>query len=298
MDTVFKRLGAFGLAAAICTCIVLWGQGLWQPLVVANLKFHPEIPWSPMVMAVLLAGLLLYLSGRGWPHSTSETRRRLLRWNPMPLSTFTLAVLAGGLAVGAFSGVWIAVSDLVHIPAGVQPDVAGAPAPTLTAILIMSAMAAPLSEEAAFRGYAQGILERAWGSPMAAILGSTALFAAVHILQGPDPVKLSLYFGAGLIFAAIAYLTNSLYPVMVVHAVGDILGFTVFWPHDQRPHAMGFADPSLAPALAAIAIFTPLAFLAFVRLGLAARPLRDSRLLRASADKAEAQNGDPCRLVL
>lgn len=274
MNTVLRRLAAFGLAAAISFGVVLWGQGFWQPLVLANLRFHPEIPWAPAVMAMLLAALLLYLSGRGWPASTSATRRRLLRWNPMPRATFALAVAAGILALVAFTGLWIVVSDLVHMPAGVQPKMTGVPAPTAVAFLLMSAAAAPLSEEAAFRGYAMGILEEAWGSPLAAILGSTALFAAAHVLQGLDAVKLGLYFGAGLLFAATAYLTNSLYAAMVVHGLGDVLGFTVFWPHDQRPHGMGFADPWFAPSLAAVAIFTPLAAWAFVRLARVSAPLR------------------------
>ena len=278
MTNTVKRIAAFGLATAISLAIVAYGQGLWQPLVIANLKFHPEIPWAPATMGVLLTGLILYLSGRGWPGSTSQTRRRLLRWNAMPLSTFALAIGAGALAMIALSGGWIAVSDLVHIPAGLQPKMGPTPPLTVAAILIVSAMAAPLSEEAAFRGYAQGILEKAWGSPLAAILGSTVLFAAVHVFQGLDPVKLGLYFGAGLIFALVAYLTNSLYAVMVVHGIGDILGFTVFWPHDQQAHAMGFADPMFAPALVAIAVFAPLAFLAFRKLAKVAAPLRGPQI--------------------
>lgn len=277
MTAIVKRVSAFGLAALISCGIVLYGQGLWQPLVIANLRLHPEIPWSPLVMAGLLAALLAYLSGRGWPRGTSARRRQLLRWNPMPWSTFFLALGAGVLALAAFSGVWIAVSDLVHIPAGIQPKITGVPLTTVIPMLIMSAMAAPLSEEAAFRGYAMGILEKAWASPLAALVGSTALFAAVHVLQGPDPVKLSLYFGAGLIFAAVAYLTNSLYAAMVVHGIGDLLGFTVFWPHDQRVHGMGFADPWFGPALAAIAMFAPLAILAFRRLSEASKALREPR---------------------
>src|SRR5262249_23943085 len=134
---------------------------------------------------------------------------------------------------------------------------------TAIVMLITSAVAAPVTEEAASRGYAMGILERAWGSPAAAMLGSTALFAAVHATQGLDPLKLALYFAAGMIFALVARLSRSLYPAMLVHGLGDILGFTLLWPHDQRPHPMGFGDPLFAPALAAILFFAPLAGLAF-----------------------------------
>ena len=280
MSRIARGAGAFGLAAVVSFAITAYGQGLWGPLVLANLRLSPAVPWAPPLMALLLAGLLLYLSGRGWPASTSTARRRLLRWNPMPLSTFARAVGSGLLALVAFAGLWIAVSDLVHIPPGVQPSAAGIPLATAIPILLMSSLAAPLSEEAAFRGYAMGLLEKAWGSAPAAIVGSSLLFAAAHFPQGLDAAKLGLYFTAGLLFAAIAYLTNSLYAAMVVHGLGDVIGFTLLWPHDQQAHAMGFGDALFAPALAAIAIFAPLAILAFRRLARASKALRDPRAER------------------
>ena len=282
--TTFKTAAkAFGLAAAISVGIVAYGQGLWQPLVIANLRFHPEIPWAAPTMGVLLAGLIAYLSGRGWPKGTSATRRRLLRWNPMPLSTFGLALGAGVLGLAAFGGLWIVAADLVHIPAGMQPKMTGVPLPTAISFLVMGALAAPLSEEAAFRGYAMGLLEKAWGHAGAAIVGASVLFAAVHFLQGIDPVKLGLYFAAGLLFGAIGYLTNSLYAVMVVHSLGDVLGFAVLWPHDQVRHGMGLADPMFVPALAALVVFTPLAILAFRKLHRVGAPLQTPSAIRLRA---------------
>jgi membrane protease YdiL (CAAX protease family) len=271
---IIRAAGAFCLSAAISVSIVAYGQGLWQPLVIANIGFHPEVPWAAPTMAVLLAGLLAWLSGRGWPNRTSARRRELFRWNRMPLATFFLAIGAGILGLAAFGGIWIAVADLIHIPAGVQPKITGVPLPTVISFLVMGALAAPLSEEAAFRGYAMGILQKAWGHAPAAIIGSSVLFAAVHFVQGLDAGKLSLYFGAGLLFATLGYLTNSLYAVMVVHSLGDVLGFTVLWPHDQIHHAMGFADPMFAPALGSAVVFTPLAVLAFRRLARVSAPLR------------------------
>jgi membrane protease YdiL (CAAX protease family) len=269
-----RRVGGFALATAVSLGIVAYGQGLWQPLVIANIGFHPDIPWAAPTMAVLLAGLLSVLSGRIGPKAGADRRRELFRWNRMPWPTFFLALVAGVLGLAAFGGLWIAASDLVHVPAGVQPKLGHIPLATAISFLVMGALAAPLSEEAAFRGYAMGILQKAWNNAPAAIIGSTLLFAAVHFIQGIDAVKLGLYFGAGLIFALIGYLTNSLYAVMVVHSLGDVLGFTVLWPHDQVHHAMGAADPLFVPALAATLVFTPLAALAFRKLARVSRPLR------------------------
>ena len=276
-----KAVLAFAAAAATSIAVVAVGQGLWGVMAMVNLKVSPAVPWAPAVMACVLAGLIAYLGGRGWPASTSAARRRLLRWNAMPWSVFFLALGAGILGLVAFGGVWIAVSDLVHIPAGVQPSARGVPLATAVALLVMGSLAAPISEEAAFRGYAMGILERAWGWAPAAIVGSSVLFAAVHFVQGLDAMKLGLYFLAGLLFATVAYLTNSLYAAMAVHSLGDVIGFTLLWPHDQVRHGMGFADPWFAPALAGVVVFAPLAILAFRRLARASGDLRAPRRAQA-----------------
>jgi len=264
--SVVRILGAFGLAFLVSFAIEVVGQGLWGPLALANLRLSPQIPWASPVMIGVLALLLLYLSGRGWPRSNSARRRELLRWNPIPPAKFFLGLVAGVLAVGALGGLWIAVSDLVRLLPGVQPKATGVPLASQAVFLLTSSIAAPVTEEAAFRGYATGILKAAWSSRTAAVLGATALFAAAHFLQGIDPVKLGLYFVAGGVFALVAELTNSLYAAMIVHGLADVLGFTLLWPHDQQPHAMGFADPLFLPALVALAILTPAALIAFSRL--------------------------------
>jgi membrane protease YdiL (CAAX protease family) len=268
MRKSFAAAGVFVLAGVIALALEAYGQGLWGALALLNLRFHPEAPWAVVVMAGLLAGLLAYLGRAGWPRSNAAERRRLLRWNRVSAQVFGWAIVSGLLALAALSGGWIALSDVMHIPPGVAPSMHGVPLPTAIAFLIMGSLTAPLTEEAAFRGYAMGLLQRVWRNGAAAVIGSSVLFAAVHVTQGLDLAKLSLYFGAGLIFGSIAYLTDSLYPAMIVHGLGDVIGFTLLWPHD-RPHTLvtqGGHDPLFAPALAAIAVFLPLALAAFARL--------------------------------
>jgi membrane protease YdiL (CAAX protease family) len=276
MQNLSRKAGAFLLAGLISFAVTAYGQGIWGLLASANLRFHPEAPWSAVVMAALLVGLVLYLGGRGWPHSNAEARRRLLRWNPMPFGVFAWAVLAGALAIGAFGGLWIVVSDLVRIPPGLTPSMTGVPLATGLGLLALGSTAAPITEEAAFRGYAQGLLEQRWGRGAAPVIGSSLLFAAAHFTQGLDPAKLSLYFAAGVIFGTIAYLTNSLYAAMMAHAFGDVLGFTVLWPHD-RAHALiwqGGVDSLFWPAIAALALLAPLSLAAFLRLAAMTRGAR------------------------
>ncbi|HLI66458.1 MAG TPA: CPBP family intramembrane glutamic endopeptidase [Caulobacteraceae bacterium] len=264
MSKLIKQTGVFGLAAAVALAITVCGQTVWGVLAIVNLKLDPAVPWAAGVMAAILAGLLLFLGGRIGPKGSAAARKRLLRWNPVKPRVFAFAVFAGVLGLGALGGAWIALSDVVRIPPGLTPSTHGIPIWTGILFLITASLAAPLTEEAAFRGYAMGMLEKSWG-PIGAIVGSTVLFAAVHINQGADIAKLSLYFSGGLIFAGVAYLTNSLYPAMIVHSLGDVMGFTLLWPHDA-PHRLvteGGHDPLFVPAVAALVVFLPLALLAF-----------------------------------
>ena len=277
MSAMSIKLKALFWAAALALVITAYGQDIWAGLVIANLRFRPDIPWAAPLMAGLLALLFLYLGGAGWPRSTAKARRRLLRLNRVSLDVFIQAVLAGALALFALGGAWIVTSDLIHIPKGLTPDVRGYPPLTIASFLIMACLAAPLSEEAAFRGYAQSILERAWDWAPAAIIGSSVLFAAVHVVQGLSAPKLGLYFLAGLIFGSIAYLTNSLLASIAVHSAADVMGFLVLWPHDAQPHRLiseGGTDPVFWPALIVLAVFTPLALAAFKRLAVMTRARR------------------------
>ncbi|HKD20831.1 MAG TPA: CPBP family intramembrane glutamic endopeptidase [Rhizomicrobium sp.] len=286
MSSVSKLILAPIAAFVLSFAITAFGEGIWGVLAIANVRVHPEWPWSVVTMATLLTALLLYLGGFGPPAGTRELRRRLLRWNRMPWRVFGWAVLAGLLGDIALGGVWIVTSDIVHLPAGLTPSMKGIPMTTGIALLVMASLAAPLSEEAAFRGYAQGILERAWVWAPAAILGSSVLFAAAHFPQGLFLPKLSLYFFAGLIFGTVAYLTNSLYAAMVVHSLADFEGFLLLWPHDAKAHALvteGGHDPLFIPAVAALIVALPLSVLAFRHLARITAAQRARALARPAA---------------
>lgn len=282
MRKILNLVGAFALAGVIAMAITAYGQGVWGTMATFNVRVDPAIPWSVGVMAVLLTVLIAYLGGRGWPKSNAAARRRLLRWNPVKPRVFGWAILTGVLSLAAFGGGWIALSDVVRIPPGVNPSMHGVPLASQIAFLIMGSLAAPLTEEAAFRGYAMGILERAWRNPWAAVLGSSVLFSAAHYNQGLDLTKLGLYFSAGLTFGGIAKLTNSLYPAMIVHSLGDVMGFTLLWRHDA-PHTLvtqGGHDPLFAPALITLVVFLPLALAAFARLNRMTRGGTETRARR------------------
>jgi membrane protease YdiL (CAAX protease family) len=262
--STLKLIGFALLAVAITTL----AGGIWAGLLITNLQTAPAVPWSVPAMALLLWLAWSYLGGKGWPRSTSEARRHYLRANPKPVRVYLWASIAGGLAVIALAGYWIALFQLVKMPPNAFSDVSAYPRFTVGLMILMGSLVAPLMEEAAFRGYFQVALEHQLRAPLAIAI-SSLIFALAHgPTQGFLWPKLLFYFLVGVTFGAIAYLTNSILPAIPVHFVGLLIFFTLIWPQDA-------ARPLLANAgteswfwihVAQSVVFTILAICAFRRL--------------------------------
>jgi membrane protease YdiL (CAAX protease family) len=262
-----NRLRAVVWSTVVSFAILVFASGAWGALYVGNLMTTPTIPWSVPAMALVLWLMWRYLGGQGWPRSTAPARRAYLYVNPVSRQVFAWALLAGVLGIVALAGWWIVAFNLVPMAGNALPDLTKYPMLTLVLIAIMGSLVSPLSEEAAFRGYAQLRLLRAFSAP-AAILISSVLFALAHLTQGLYLPKLLVYFLGGLMFGAIAYRTRSLVPGIVVHILADMTFFILVWPYDTQRLLIwtNGADVWFWIHLAQAIIFTVLAILAFRRL--------------------------------
>ena len=93
---------------------------------------------------------------------------------------------------------------------------------TLVPLLLMSAVVAGIAEESSLRGYMQGPIERRHG-PAVAILVTGSVFGFAHFTH-PEVTLILMplyYLGAAAIYGALAYLTNSILPSVVLHAGGN-----------------------------------------------------------------------------
>ena len=262
----FMSLIWFVLLASL---IAAFGTGVWTFLIGSNLATSPAIPWAVVAMAVVLWLMWQYLGGKWWPRSTSEARRSYLRANPVSREVFTWALLAGVLSLVALAGYWIVLVELAGAGGNPTiPDYSKYPLLTVVLGLVMGSLVSPITEEAAFRGYGQVILERVFPAG-AAIMISAVLFALWHgPTQGFFWSKLLFYFVVGVDFGAIAYLTESTLPAIPVHILGDLTFFFLIWPYDAaRPLVWkSGADLWFWVFAAQAIIFTALALLAFRRL--------------------------------
>jgi membrane protease YdiL (CAAX protease family) len=172
-------------------------------------------------MAIVLWLMWRYLDGEWWPRSTSETRHACLRAKPVPWRTYAWTISAGVLSIAALAGLWIVLFSMVRMRANALPEFSKYPLITIVLVGTMASLFSPLTEEAAFRGYCQTILERRF-SGVNAVTISSLLFAFAHLTQGLFWPKLLVYFLAGLVFGLPAYLCKSTLPTKPVHITADL----------------------------------------------------------------------------
>jgi membrane protease YdiL (CAAX protease family) len=86
---------------------------------------------------------------------------------------------------------------------------------------LVGGIVAPVAEEIVFRGLIFGYLRR-WGLP-AAVLISTALFAAIH----PGPAIPVTQIVGGAVFAVAYHTGKSLVVPIVIHVLGNLAIFTL-----------------------------------------------------------------------
>jgi membrane protease YdiL (CAAX protease family) len=262
-------------ASLLSFLILAFGQGVWGALLVANLKTDPAIPWAVPVMALVLWLMWKYLGGSWWPRRTSEARQRYLRAKPVPGPVFAWTLVAGVLSVVALAGCWIVLFQLVKMSPNNLPDFSQYPLLTTVLVIVMASLVSPITEEAAFRGYCQVILEREFAGP-AAVSVSSVLFALAHLTHGFFWPKLLVYFLVGAVFGVIAYLTQSSIPAIPAHIVGDLIFFTLVWPHDASRRLVwnGGADTWFWIHVAQAIVFTGLGIPAFMRVAKLSETLR------------------------
>jgi membrane protease YdiL (CAAX protease family) len=291
LHTLSGWILAVARAAILAFLILAFNSGIWGALLISNLSTTPAIPWAVPIMALFLWLMWQYLNGKWWPRSTSETRHQLLRARPVSGQVFAWALLTGVLSIVALTGYWIVMFKLFKMSGNVLPDLSRSPLLTAALVLVMASLVSPLSEEAAFRGYAQSILERAFRGPASPIILSSVLFALAHLTQGFFLPKLFVYFLAGVMIGGVAYVTRSILPGIAAHILTDLTFFTLVWPYDTQRRLIwetGVSDTWFWIHLAQAIIFTVLALLAFIRLARVAkrtRAIEGNPIPAASADE-------------
>jgi membrane protease YdiL (CAAX protease family) len=114
-------------------------------------------------------------------------------------------------------------------------------------------LAAGVCEEVVYRGVTTVLLTRITGSLIAAIAIASAVFALAHVIQGRRATVVVFFIALGA--HALVFLTQSLFPVMAVHALYDAIGGVLMsrWYEGERasrpqpPDVSSGGDPGGSP---------------------------------------------------
>jgi membrane protease YdiL (CAAX protease family) len=195
----------------------------WAVLVWFNIKYLPEFPWSVPPTIAYLWFYWRYLKGKGWPAATSELRKRLLRANQLTDEVWGAAILAGILGIITTVILFSVLNHMIRFPVRDNSLLSHIPLLTLLFMVIMGSIVAGVVEEAGFRGYMQGPIEKQLG-PVVAILITGFFFGWAHFSHKEVTIiLLPYYMSVAAVYGTLAYLTKSILPGLILHAVGDIL---------------------------------------------------------------------------
>ena len=125
-------------------------------------------------------------------------------------------------------------------------------------ITIMNAIVAGVAEEAAYRGYMQGILERRFNTVVAVGL-VTIVFTGLHLLGGAKLFPLAIPVCAtSIILGALTAIAGSIIPAIVVHILTDIVTLPFEWgllgPFPVGRFRMTGTDPLLITAVVIVIV--------------------------------------------
>jgi len=217
-------------AVLVGMLIVIAGTIPRNLIFAANLRFYPAVPWAVPVTAVYLWFFWRYLQGKGPPESTTEERRTGLRAYRVAGRVWAWALLAGGLGIVALVLALRVVNRMVVLPVQQLPNLGNVPKLTVLSLLLMAAPVAGIIEEAAFRGYMQGPIERRLGL-LPAILITGTMFALAHL--DFTPILWPYYVAVAAIYGVITHATGSIFPAIVLHTAGNLYSNFDLYLHGQ-----------------------------------------------------------------
>jgi membrane protease YdiL (CAAX protease family) len=253
---------------AIVTGVAVLVTGNWIALLVnLQLSGGATVPWSIVPVAIYLWAWWQFLSGRWAAADGGPARGALLRANRVPRGLWLPALGAGLLGFAALLTLLTLAARLVDLPPG-MPIATPPGMPVLTVVLLLTTQSiiAGVTEEAAFRGYMQSLVERRHGL-LLAILVNGILFGLLHFGNHPRDVLLMLpyYVAVAAVYGGLTWATDSILPALVLHSAGDVVVLVRWWATGLPEWQLSRGAPpgssiTLALVLVVLSVATVLAY--------------------------------------
>ena len=219
-------------AAGLGVAVLLAGNLPWAVVFAPlNVRFGTLVPWAIAPMAIYLWLYWGFVGGRIGSGDSAASRRLSLRANGLAADVWVKALLTGLVGFGALLMLIGLMARLMTMPESApltMPD--AMPAATAFALLVMSSIVAAVTEEAGFRGYMQGPIERQYGLALG-ILVNGLMFGLLHFPNHPGQVvsMLPYYVAVAGVYGGLTWATNSILPAIVLHAGGDVWSLSRLW---------------------------------------------------------------------
>lgn len=217
------------IAVATGVAVLLAGNwiailGRWQ------LTQGAAVPWAIAPMALYLRAYWGFLGG-GWGADGAATRRLYLRATRVSARLWLPSLTAGLAGFGGLLALLSLAARLVPLPAG--PPIAtppGMPLVSVVLLLTMQSVIAGVTEEAAFRGYMQSMVERRYGLLVAIVVNGVA-FGLLHFGNHPRDILLMLpyYVAVAAVYGGLTWAADSILPAVVLHVGGDMVVLIRWW---------------------------------------------------------------------
>jgi uncharacterized protein len=228
--------------------VLLAGNLPWAvALAPLNLRLFPAVPWAIAPMSVYLILYWRFVGGRIGSSDTAAIRKAGLRANPLAPDVWAMAILTGLVGFALLVALLSVMARVQTMPAS-EPIVAPAGMPRLTMFLLLvtSSIVAGVTEEAGFRGYMQGPIERRYGLALG-ILVNGAMFGLLHLPNHPGAVMTMLpyYIAVSAVYGGITWATDSILPAMALHIGGNIWSLTRLWMTGRPEWQLSATAPAL-----------------------------------------------------
>jgi membrane protease YdiL (CAAX protease family) len=157
------------------------------------------------------------------------------------------SLAAGTVGFGALLALLALAARLVHLPESAPIVIPpGMPLVTAVLLLVMQSLVAGVSEEAGFRGYMQGPIERRYGLATAIVVNGT-IFGLLHFSSHPRDVVMMLpyYIAVAAVYGGLTWAADSILPALVLHSAGDVVVLTRWWATGRPEWQLATTPPPL-----------------------------------------------------
>jgi membrane protease YdiL (CAAX protease family) len=219
---IWRRLPVLVRAPIVAFVVLNVGSALGVLPLFGNTKLLTSVPWALPATLVIMWAFWLYATGSGYPAATRAYRAAMTRDKTLSAQVWRAAMLAVFASLIATWSLRLVLPSMLPVaPPSLSIDIRVYPVTTAIGLALALAVSAGIVEEIAFRGYLQKSLEDAYGIVPALVLTGVAFWYA-HA-DKVTATHLPFHLTVSVLLGTATYLTRSLLPAIIGHALGDAL---------------------------------------------------------------------------